>query len=76
MKVGDKLICKKYLNSYGLILKPGKSYQTLMISTDAVFIVYADSGLWFNINKSGFKLDLYDYFYTQEELRLKKLESL
>jgi len=79
MKKGDKLICKKYCNYENrTIFYTNKYYSINCVVNDNCILVSDDNNkfLWFTIEKHGNFKYLYEYFYTQEELRILKLESL
>ena len=79
MKVGDKLICKNEI-PFGPDINnilPGNICKIDEINIDSegvVFynIIHKNIPTYFNIYDYLFGI----YFYTKEELRLKKLESL
>jgi len=75
LQVGDKIICKKECNT----LTIGKSYEIIStenIELEICYYILDDNNQsdWFSTNKGSFYI--HKYFYTQEELRLLKLESL
>ena len=87
LKEGDILICKKHLFYYDdLACKKNKSYKIYMIfdvlndlgENIDYFMILSDSGAIpvYDNNKNINNKYVYDYFYTQQELRLLKLESL
>jgi len=73
MKPGDTLICK--VTNSG-ILKYGKSYKIIDVINKHVSVDIGPSYVTFNLEKHYFDLFVYDMFYTKEELRLLKLDSL
>ena len=66
MKVGDILICKISYND----LTKGKSYEIISMN-NSIIIIITDK------DRCGYsKNSLSNYFYTKEELRLLKLNSI
>ena len=83
MKVGDKLICKNRLIYKHIHITKNEVYLISDIDENEPYVSVdiEDSGLCFYLNKDTKYLIedvfyLWDYFYTQEELRLLKLNSL
>ena len=79
MKIGDILICKKEIWSFEL----NKPYIITVIGLSGnVNIVYLNSTNKINHHfaidddNHTFFIYLWNHFYTQDEIRLKKLESL
>ena len=88
MEIGDTLICKeniKYNLSKFILNNP---YIIKQICAHDIYIKdckkeieNVNNGLWFDLNRRGYIPErgifyLWDYFYTKDELRLKKLNSL
>ncbi len=74
MKVGDKLICKKDIDSF----KKDGEYTIGRIYDVNIkfFIIFSSrSSRWFSDNGS-FEMMIWDYFYTKKELRKLKLEKI
>lgn len=89
MKNGDKLICKKdFTNVNGLEFKKHESYTILNIDEYIVGIISIVSGKDFVgfVYKEEMHKDiiyvignmhmLWDYFYTESEIRKRKLQSI
>ena len=77
MKVGDKLICKKYFKSDGVILSIGRKYEIDNIESNGVRIKFNNIHyILFSLYENKFCGNIYDYFYSPEEIRLKKLDSI
>ncbi|MCK9446295.1 hypothetical protein M0Q50_05325 [bacterium] len=89
MKVNNTVLCKEnlmYEKERSVYFIKNKKYTILAGDGKFIFISCRnddDIGLWFQIdkNENEYKyndnyLDFYEYFYTQEEIRLLKLESL
>jgi len=81
MRIGDTLICKKELIFKYCHIKKHNNYIINGADGYYVSVDIEDSGLCFYLDKDNqYYIDdilyLFDYFYTQDELRLKKLESL
>lgn len=77
MKVGDKLLCKK---DFGDFIK-GESYKISSIYSDGQIsfigiLQYFEPNFETNINESMETYYLYNYFYTKEECRNKKLKTI
>jgi len=78
MKVGDRLLCKKIkgIKGYNSIFEVGQFY-----TIDNVIDMYEDSfdvrinENFFSVN-GGIFPNLYDYFYTETEMRKIKLKIL
>ena len=70
MKIGDKLLCKK---KYRQLQK-----NEIYIITDIDKTYTSVNGYFFTTNErnAAYENYLYEYFYTEKELRKKKLESL
>jgi hypothetical protein len=81
MKIGDKLICKKSVSEIQDRLTLNKNYIIYNIFGDSVddYIVVVEND---NNSKTFFLTDsnsfwyIWDYFYTKDELRIKKLKTL
>jgi hypothetical protein len=81
MKIGDKLICKKSVSEIQDRLTLNKNYIIYDIFGDSVddYIVVVEND---NNSKTFFLTDsnsfwyIWDYFYTKDELRIKKLKTL
>ena len=70
MKIGDILICKKGIAPYGNNwLTKNKSYCVMIIDYSSVYII-DDMKEMIDYNR------FYDYFYTKEELRQLKIDSI
>lgn len=79
MKIGDKLLCKRNLDTY---ITKGKIYEIKEIYTKYISIKdndvlrkYSNVLLVLYFDKD-FGTYIWDYFYTIEEIRMFKLESL
>ena len=68
MKVGDKLLCKKSYYYRFYKFDSGNYYEIVHIVLEDIFI---SDGL----NSFNFR-PIYEYFYTLEELRILKLDSI
>lgn len=68
MKIGDKLICKKIHS----IFIEGESYYIDDIINESLII----NGEYYTINIDSNGLSYKDFFYTPEELRIKKLNTI
>lgn len=90
MKTGDKLICKKnfIINNKKYFLK-GHEYiiHQYMDFTKNLYVQYSDEinkydgyfGNWFSADKNNIKMYnnyLYDFFYTESEIRKKKINTI
>ena len=79
MKKGDVLICKK---DKDILYKKNNNYivcEKLLnyYGNDFIQILYTpEFGEWFILNNNENHKYIWDYFYTTEELRKLKLESL
>ena len=71
MKVGDTLICKKKLEYFIDIFTPNEFYSITDIRMNDRYII--NNIIFYEYGKVGY---IWDYFYTKEELRKLKLESL
>ena len=90
MKVGDKLLCKKNLfeeKTSKIIFEVGEYYEIDYIdeSLDEIRLIYPEDKLtWDEIKIYWFYLvgnneiinNLFNYFYTEKELRKQKLEKI
>ena len=72
MKVGDKIMCKKPLDEYINNFKKGDEYIIMKISND-IYAIYSELT---NLTHLIYEYELLEYFYSPEEYRLLKLESL
>jgi len=70
MKVGDTLICKK--SDFGIIKGDEYSVEAIIESVDFDYTYYCLSDIKFNVNDTFIE----NHFYTKEEIRQLKLESL
>lgn len=85
MKKGDKLICKKkiHFTDPEHIVNVGDVYFISEITNYLVEMkytnIYTTSPIHFRTRKSGDNYEwlnyIWEYFYTKDEIRLKKLES-
>ena len=84
MKPGDKLLCKRSFVGWGngesLLYTKGKCYEMLGIGIDGSIAIYHNRNPGYHMfdltNSDKTQIYLFDFFYTTEELRLLKLESL
>lgn len=70
MKIGDKLLCKKKYKQ----LQKNENYSILSINK--IYVKINDFYFTMNEKNASYENYLYDYFYTEKELRKKKLDSL
>lgn len=80
MKLGDKLICKETFDfEEGVMYYKNKMYYISSYDSDEEFVIKGEletmSGV-FSIKKSKFMIYLYDYFYSPEQIRKMKLNSI
>ena len=64
-KIGDELLCKK--NDFLYNVKKGKYYIITDIDGDMTYI---------NMSFKYYKYDIWNWFYSPQELRKMKLEKL
>ena len=82
MKVGDILICKKdYISEYSnsVILSYNTKYKIESISIDfeyGVEVAWINSIAYSFQPEHGFIHSIQDLFYTEDEFRLLKLDSI
>ena len=81
MKEGDILICKKDIIFNGYSYTKNKHYtiSSIDINNYVVFITHTNNyniGMWFYYYNKPHTWQLFDYFYTQDELRQFKLNTL
>ena len=83
MKVGDKLVCKKYQNQFGRIYLPNHTYTIQEISDGADFFIISDfKGMWFSsihpsIYNNRLMMNYIWYvFYSPQEIRKMKINKI
>ena len=85
MKTGDKLICKKDLiNQYHEYIKGNEYLIKVRDDTiDTIVLISQDNDFFDTLKYMAFNYEsdfdyykIWDYFYTKEELRLLKINSL
>ncbi|MCK9446680.1 hypothetical protein M0Q50_07440 [bacterium] len=81
MKVGDIIVCKEdYIVYNSKTHTKGNKYKILDIRIDDMIVISTDSntkhGLNFSIDNIDSVFHLYKYFYTIQELRKLKLETI
>jgi len=80
MKNGDRLLCKKDFEFYpdGIFYR-GNFYDVQKVEGHNIRIgcVISGNDFWFNYTKVyGDSMLVYDYFYTEKEMRKMKLEKI
>ena len=80
MKIGDRLICKKNVkDNYcvgGFIFIKDNYYDIVSIDIDSITMMDEDNDIDF-LSEFDKKEDIFfDLFYTPEELRIKKLQTI
>ena len=82
MKVGDKLICKCNTHIFNNTIQKNticiisRVFNDNKILVGGIIFDTKESILYYNYIDKNNAIYVYDYFYTPDEIRLKKLESL
>jgi len=78
-KVGDKLLCKKQLDSDAPIIRKGIKYKIISITGYDYYNDYVDFDYYILCDYGQFVFgynQIYEYFHVDRFIRKKKLERL
>jgi len=77
MKIDDIIICKKEMSSHNALFIPNNKYKITQIrNNDKLYYITDDNNELYFVDNHHSPFYIFDYFYTLDEIRLIKLNSL